>query len=118
MSYRNSWLLMITPGERGSNDDLRRTVGRALADAGPANQRARSGSQRLGATGGVGARRAAARHLVGRIGQRKPLYVATSALALLGWGAVIYLPALPLPLLIGLLMLLGFVSGSIIIGFA
>jgi MFS family permease len=52
-----------------------------------------------------------------RIGRRKPLYLATGVVALLGWIAVVWLP-LPLPLLIAVLAITGFASGNIIIGFA
>jgi MFS family permease len=52
-----------------------------------------------------------------RLGRRKPLYAISSAMALLGWAAVIYL-ALPLWLLVGVLALTGLASGGLIIGFA
>jgi MFS family permease len=52
-----------------------------------------------------------------RLGRRKPLYLATGLLALLGWAAVVWLP-LPLPALVVVLAITGFVSGNIIIGFA
>ena len=119
MSYRNIWMLMITPGG---------VAGAVMTFAGL------WGVPWLMQVYGLNAREAAAvasvqlvawalgGPLLGtwseRLGRRKPLYVATSAIALLGWAVVIFVPALPLPLLIGLLMLLGFVSGSIIIGFA
>jgi MFS family permease len=44
--------------------------------------------------------------------------VASSALALAGWSALVFLPPLPLPLLVVLLLAVGFVSGCMIIGFA
>ncbi len=52
-----------------------------------------------------------------RLGRRKPLYVAMSALALAGWGVVIFL-APPLAVMVPLLVVIGFASGSLIIGFA
>jgi MFS family permease len=52
-----------------------------------------------------------------RLGRRKPLYIASGIVALLGWAAVIYLP-LPLWLMIAVLAVTGFASGNIIIGFA
>jgi len=52
-----------------------------------------------------------------KLGRRKPLYLVCGALATVGWAAVIYLP-LPLWLLIPLLVMIGFASGNIIIGFA
>jgi sugar phosphate permease len=52
-----------------------------------------------------------------RIGRRKPIYLVTGVIALLGWAAVVWLP-LPLPLLVAVLAITGFASGNIIIGFA
>lgn len=52
-----------------------------------------------------------------RMGRRKPLYLISGAVALAGWGAVIYL-APPLWLMVALLAVIGFASGNIIIGFA
>lgn len=52
-----------------------------------------------------------------RLGRRKPLYLASGAVATAGWAAVIFLP-LPLWLMIPLLVVIGFASGNIIIGFA
>jgi len=52
-----------------------------------------------------------------RLGRRKPLYIGSGVVALLGWLAVVWLP-LPLPLLVVTLAVVGFASGNIIIGFA
>jgi MFS family permease len=52
-----------------------------------------------------------------RTGKRKPIYLGTGVVALLGWAAVVWLP-LPLPLLVAVLAITGFASGNIIIGFA
>ncbi|MBL8485944.1 MAG: MFS transporter [Rhodocyclaceae bacterium] len=52
-----------------------------------------------------------------RQGRRKPLYVASAAVALAAWGAVFYAEA-PLPLLVALLVVAGLGSANIIIGFA
>jgi sugar phosphate permease len=52
-----------------------------------------------------------------RVGRRKPIYVGSGIVALIGWAAVIYI-ALPLWALIGVLAVTGFASGNIIIGFA
>ena len=51
------------------------------------------------------------------MGRRKPLYVASGLVALLGWAGVIYLEP-PLWLMVVLLAITGFASGNIIIGFA
>ncbi len=52
-----------------------------------------------------------------RMGRRKPIYIGSAIVALLGWGTVIY-AGLPLWALIGVLAVTGFASGNIIIGFA
>ncbi len=52
-----------------------------------------------------------------RMGRRKPLYLITSGVALLGWSVIIFMP-LPLWALVLLLVPTGFASGNIIIGFA
>jgi len=53
-----------------------------------------------------------------RLGRRKPLYLLGCGLSLAGWGVIIFSDNLPLPLLAGLLVLTGFCSGCMIIGFA
>jgi len=53
-----------------------------------------------------------------RIGRRKPLYVFGCAVLTAAWAAALLVPALPLPLLWGLVLLAGFASGSMIVGFA
>ena len=52
-----------------------------------------------------------------KLGRRKPLYLISGAIATAGWAGVIFLP-LPLWLMIPLLVVIGFTSGNIIIGFA
>lgn len=52
-----------------------------------------------------------------RLGRRKPLYLASGAIALAGWALVVF-AAPPLPVLVPLLAVVGFTSGNIIIGFA
>ncbi|MBE0596110.1 MAG: MFS transporter, partial [Desulfuromonadales bacterium] len=53
-----------------------------------------------------------------RIGRRKPLYVGGAAAAGIAWTIVIFVPGLPLPLLVALLIVAGFAAGCMIIGFA
>ena len=52
-----------------------------------------------------------------RMGRRRPLYVATTVVALVGWLVVIFLP-IPIWLIIVTLWCTGFCSGNLIIGFA
>jgi MFS family permease len=53
-----------------------------------------------------------------RLGHRKPLYALGCLVLLLGWGVILLVPALPIWLLVLLLILVGFFSGNMIIGFA
>ncbi|MCP3664936.1 MAG: MFS transporter [Gammaproteobacteria bacterium] len=52
------------------------------------------------------------------LGHRKPLYVLGCIVQLMGWGVILLVPALPSWLLILLLIVVGFFSGNMIIGFA
>ena len=52
------------------------------------------------------------------LGRRKPLYTAGFLILLTGWSIVILVPGLPLALLLALLIIIGFMSGNMIIGFA
>jgi MFS family permease len=51
-------------------------------------------------------------------GYRKPLYITGCAMTLLGWGAALYIDNLPLAMRIAALLIAGFSSGCMIIGFA
>jgi MFS family permease len=53
-----------------------------------------------------------------RLGRRKPLYLLGCGLALAGWGGILFLNNLPVPLLAGLMVYTGFCSGCMIISFA
>jgi MFS family permease len=53
-----------------------------------------------------------------RLGRRKPLYLAGGLTALGAWCALIYLPQLPLPVVVGLLVATGCASGAMIVSFA
>ena len=53
-----------------------------------------------------------------RIGLRKPLYIIGNITLVGAWGVIIFVPALPVILLVGLLLLAGLASGGMIIGFA
>ncbi len=53
-----------------------------------------------------------------RLGHRKPLYLVGCAVSLAGWGGILLLSNLPVYLLISLLVITGFCSGCMIIGFA
>jgi MFS family permease len=119
LSYRNAWLLFLTPGG---------VAGAVLTFAGlwgvpyftqvygMAPKEAALLTSTLLVAWALGG------PLLGtasqRLGRRKPLYVASCALALAGWSVLVFLPPLPMALLLPLLVVLGFASGNIIIGFA
>jgi sugar phosphate permease len=118
LSYRNIWLMMLVPlGFSGSVLTFAGLWGvpwlRQVHGLDPKSAAAITSTMLV--AWGVGG------PLLGnwstRLGRRKPLYFGTGAVALLGWAAVVWLP-LPLPLLVGVLAITGFVSGNIIIGFA
>jgi MFS family permease len=52
------------------------------------------------------------------LGHRKPLYALGCLVLLTGWAVILLLPALPVWLLVLLLIMVGFFSGNMIIGFA
>jgi len=53
-----------------------------------------------------------------RIGKRKPIYLASAGASLAGWTVLLFLPGLPIWLLVVLVIIIGFSSGNIIICFA
>ena len=118
LSYRNIWLMMLVPvGFSGAVLTFAGLWGvpwlRQVHGLDPKSAAAITSTMLV--AWGVGG------PLLGnwstRLGRRKPLYLGTGVLALLGWIAVVWLP-LPLPLLVVVLAITGFVSGNIIIGFA
>ncbi len=118
LSYRNTWILLITPIG---------IAGAVLTFAGL------WGVPYLRQVHGLDTKMAAAitsslliawafggpilGSLSERIGRRKPIYVATTVAALLGWAVIIFIP-LSLGALVATLVFTGFVSGNLIIGFA
>lgn len=118
LSYRNTWILLLTPIG---------IAGAILTFAGL------WGVPYLRQVHGLDTRMAAAitsslliawafggpilGALSERTGRRKPIYVATTVAALLGWAVIIFVP-LSLWLLVATLIFTGFVSGNLIIGFA
>lgn len=52
-----------------------------------------------------------------RVGRRKPLYILGCMLAVTAWAVILFLPSLPLPLLVIVLLVAGFTSGCMIISF-
>ena len=53
-----------------------------------------------------------------RIGKRKPLYLVGSLMACAGWAVLVFAPRLPTAILTVLVIVTGFASGAMIIGFA
>lgn len=119
LSYRNTWCLFFTPGGM---------AGSVLAFAGlwgvPYLTQIHHLSPREAAliTSSLLIAWAVGGPLMGtlseRLGRRKPLYIGGCVIAALGWGALVFLPTPSVPVLVALLIVLGLVSGNIIIGFA
>jgi MFS family permease len=118
-NYRNTWLLSIAPGA---------LAGSVLTFAGL------WGVPFLTSQYGLDAPTAAAvcsalllawavggpvcGNLSDRLGRRKLVYLLGCAVLSAGWAVVIFVPGLPLAVLIFLLIVIGFAAGCIIIGFA
>ena len=118
LSYRNTWILLITPIG---------IAGAVLTFAGL------WGVPYLRQVHGLDTKMAAAitsslliawafggpmlGSLSERTGRRKPIYVATTVAAMIGWAIIIFIP-MSLWLLVVTLVFTGFVSGNLIIGFA
>ncbi len=53
-----------------------------------------------------------------RLGRRKAVYLIGAGVAAAGWAIVLFVPGLPISLLILLVVLIGFFSGAMVLGFA
>jgi sugar phosphate permease len=53
-----------------------------------------------------------------KLGRRKPFYILSCVMLVAGWATVIFFPMLPFMFLIPVLLVIGFFSGMMIIGFA
>lgn len=119
LSYRNTWLLLFTPG--GPAGGMLTFAGLwgvpyLIQIHGLAPKQAAAITSAMLVAWALGG------PLLGtaseRMRRRKPPYVLTCALAVMAWAVLVFAPPLPLMALLPLLLALGFVSGSIIIGFA
>ncbi|WP_126447390.1 MFS transporter [Sulfuricystis multivorans] len=118
LSYRNTWLLMLAPigfsgavltfGGLWGVPWLRQVHGLDPKAAAAVTSTLLAAWALGGPLLGNGSQ---------KLGRRKPLYLVSGVVATVGWALVIFLP-LPLWLLIPLLIVIGFASGNIIIGFA
>jgi MFS family permease len=118
LHYRNSWLLVVIPGG---------ITGAVLTFSGL------WGVPFLTSHYGLAATQAAAVSTIllvawavggpcfgvmsDRLGRRKPLYIAGCAIAVLGWSLIIFVPHLPISLLVLLLLTVGFSSGCMTISY-
>lgn len=118
-SYRNTWLLTLVPGG---------IVGSILAFAGLWGVPFLSTHHALSITDAAAICSAMlivwaiGGPLLGawsdRIGRQKPIYAVGCVVVASGWIMVALLPDMPTPALIGVLMTIGFFSGSMVTGFA
>ncbi len=119
LRYRNTWLLFIAPGA---------LVGSVLTFAGLWGVPFLTTHYRMSGPGAAAVCSAmlltwavggpVSGALSDRIGRRKPLYLCSCLALAGGWLLIVLLPGMPLPLLVALLLLIGFAAGGIIIGFA
>ncbi|HEY5674644.1 MAG TPA: MFS transporter [Malonomonas sp.] len=117
--YRNTWLLTIAPGA---------LAGGVLTFAGLWGVPFLTSQYGMDAPGAAAVCSAlllswavggpVCGNLSDRFGRRKPIYLLGCALLTAGWAVIIFVPGLPLPVLVLLLVCIGFSSGCIIIGFA
>ena len=117
--YKNTWILTLAPGG---------VVGPLMAFSGlwgvpflsthhglsPAESAAITSALLL--TWAVGGPTLGA--LSDQIGRRKPLYLAGTIIASAGWLLLLYIPSLPVWAFIALIIIVGYASGAMIIGFA
>ncbi len=118
LSYRNIWILLITPiGIAGAVLTFAGLWGVPYLRQvhGLATHHAAALTSLLLIAWAIGGPLLGA--LSERLGRRRPLYVATTLAALIGWLLITFLP-LPIGLLIPVLLFTGLVSGNLIIGFA
>ena len=119
LRYRNTWLLTLAPGA---------LVGSVITFAGlwgvpfltthyglslPAAAAVCSAMLLAWAAGGP-----ICGSLSERIGKRKLPYLVSCSVLIAGWAVVLLWPRLPVPVLVALLMVIGFSAGGIIIGFS
>ncbi len=119
LTYRNTWLLTLAPSG---------LVGPVLAFSGLwgvpflTTHYGLSPAQAAGITSGLMVAWAVGGPVLGglsdRIGRRKPLYLGGCIVAATGWTAMLFSPGLSIGWLTALSLLVGFASGSMIIGFA
>jgi len=119
LRYPNTWLLLVIPGG---------IVGCVLTFGGLwgvpylSTHHGLSTAQAAGLNSGMLVAWAVGGPIFGgisdRIGRRKPLYIVGCMLSVTGWAIILFLPSLPLPLLVIVLLIAGFTSGCMIISFA
>lgn len=118
LHYRNSWLLVVIPG--GITGAVLTFSGLwgvpfLISHYGLAATQAAAVSTILLVAWAVGGPCFGV--MSDRLGRRKPLYIAGCAIAVLGWSLIIFVPHLPIPLLVLLLLTVGFSSGCMTISY-
>ena len=118
-TYRNTWLLSFAPGAlAGSVHTFAGLWGVPFLTShyGMSSPKAAATCSAMLLSWALGGPLCG--NLSDRLGRRKPLYMGCCALIAAAWALAIFVPGLPLAILIGLLMIIGFAAGGIIIGFA
>ncbi|MFH0844137.1 MAG: MFS transporter [Pseudomonadota bacterium] len=116
LRYKNTWLLSIAPSALAGSVTA---FGGLWGVPFLTTHYGLSAPQSAAITSALLVSWAAGSPLIGalseKIGLRKPLYLISCAIACMGWAVVFYWPGLPVPLLIGVIIIVGFTSGSIMI---
>jgi sugar phosphate permease len=119
LSYRNTWLLSLIPG--GAAGPIITFAGLwgvpyLVTHRGLTTKQAAVVASAMMIAWAIGG--PVLGTLSQKLGRRKPFYILSCVMLVAGWSAVIFLPALPFLFLIPILLITGFFSGMMIIGFA
>jgi sugar phosphate permease len=119
LSYRNTWLLSLIPG--GAAGPIITFAGLwgvpyLVTHRGLTTKEAAMVASAMMIAWAIGG--PVLGTLSQRLGRRKPFYILSCVMLVAGWATVIFFPMLPFIFLIPLLLVIGFFSGMMIIGFA
>ncbi len=119
LSYRNTWLLALIPG--GAAGPIITFAGLwgvpfLVTHRGLTTKQAAMVASAMMIAWAIGG--PVLGTLSQKLGRRKPFYILSCVMLVSGWSAVIFFPLMPFIALIPILLVTGFFSGMMIIGFA
>lgn len=119
LSYRNTWLLSLIPG--GAAGPIITFAGLwgvpyLVTHRGLTTKEAAMVASAMMIAWAIGG--PALGTLSQKLGRRKPFYILSCVMLVAGWSSVIFFPLMPFIFLIPILLVIGFFSGMMIIGFA